>query len=92
MASKAEQRSEAMKILRNKEKYSAEEIARAEKIISDYDAIQKNDTKMAYGGMANGKKHMYLNKGAVVTDNAGLRALRASGPKGMEAYKKITGK
>lgn len=107
MASKAEQRSEAMKILRNKEKYSAEEIAKAEKIISDYDAIQKNDTvgvlpkskkkmmektKMAYGGMANGKKHMYLNKGAVVTDNAGLRALRASGPKGMEAYKNITGK
>jgi len=92
MASKAEQRSEAMKILRNKEKYSAEEIAKAEKIISDYDAIQKNDTIMAYGGMANGKKHMYLNKGAVVTDNAGLRALRASGPKGMEAYKNITGK
>ena len=49
-------------------------------------------TKMAYGGMANGKKHMYLNKGALVTDNAGLRALKASGPKGMEAYKKITGK
>ena len=92
MASKAEQRSEAMKILRNKEKYSEAEIAKAEKIIADYDAIQKNDTKMAYGGMANGKKHMYLNKGAVVTDNAGLRALRASGPKGMEAYKKITGK
>ena len=48
--------------------------------------------EMAYGGMANGKKHMYLNKGALVTDNAGLRALKASGPKGMEAYKKITGK
>ena len=47
--------------------------------------------KMAKGGMANGKAHMYVAGGAV-TDNAGLRALRASGPKGMEAYKKITGK
>ena len=47
--------------------------------------------EMAYGGMANGKKHMYSGGGAV-TDNAGLRALRASGPKGMEAYKNITGK
>lgn len=46
--------------------------------------------KMAKGGMANGKTHMYVAGGAV-TDNAGLRALRASGPKGMEAYKKITG-
>jgi hypothetical protein len=45
---------------------------------------------MAKGGMANGKTHMYVAGGAV-TDNAGLRALRASGPKGMEAYKKITG-
>lgn len=47
--------------------------------------------EMAYGGMANGKKHMYSGGGAV-TDNAGLRALKASGPKGMEAYKNITGK
>lgn len=47
--------------------------------------------EMAYGGMANGKKHMYSGGGAV-TDNAGLRALKASGPKGMQAYKNITGK
>ena len=46
--------------------------------------------EMSYGGMANGKKHMY-SAGGSVKDNPGLRALRASGPKGMEAYKKITG-
>lgn len=46
--------------------------------------------EMAYGGMANGKKHMY-SAGGNVTDNPGLKALKASGPKGMEAYNKITG-
>jgi len=51
---------------------------------------KKGPTKMAMGGMANGKKHMYLNNGGSVTDNAGLRALKASGPKGLEAYNKIT--
>lgn len=50
----------------------------------------KKKTQMMRGGMANGKPHMYSNGGSV-TDNAGLRALKASGPKGMEAYKKITG-
>ena len=44
---------------------------------------------MMRGGMANGKPHMYLSNGGVV-DNAGLRALKASGPKGLEAYNKIT--
>ena len=47
--------------------------------------------EMMAGGMANGKKHMY-SAGGAVTDNAGLKALKASGPKGMEAYNKITGK
>ena len=47
--------------------------------------------KMMRGGMANKKVHMYAAGGSV-TDNAGLRALKASGPKGMEAYNKITGK
>lgn len=47
--------------------------------------------EMAYGGMSGGKKHMYAAGGSV-TDNPGLRALKASGPKGLEAYKKITGK
>ena len=45
--------------------------------------------KMAYGGMSGGKKHMYV-AGGNVTDNPGLKALRASGPKGMEAYNNIT--
>lgn len=49
-----------------------------------------SNCNMAYGGMVKGKKHMYAAGGSV-TDNAGLRALKASGPKGMQAYKKITG-
>jgi hypothetical protein len=53
--------------------------------------LKKNVEKMAYGGMSGGKKHMYLAPGGVVKDNPGLKALRESGPKGMEAYKKITG-
>ena len=51
---------------------------------------KKKKPEMMMGGMANGKKHMYA-AGGDVTDNAGLRALKASGPKGMQAYKKITG-
>lgn len=46
--------------------------------------------EMAYGGSVKGKKHMYAAGGSV-TDNPGLKALKASGPGGMEAYKKITG-
>ena len=45
---------------------------------------------MAYGGMANGKKHMYLAPGGVVKDNPGLLALRNSGAKGKEAFMRIT--
>lgn len=45
-------------------------------------------TKMAYGGMAGGKKHMYT-AGGMVKDNPGLKALKKASP---EAYKKITGK
>jgi len=48
----------------------------------------KKKAQMMRGGMANGKPHMYSNGGAV-TDNAGLRALKASGSKGLEAYNKI---
>lgn len=44
--------------------------------------------EMMYGGSVGGKKHMYSGGGSV-TDNAGLRALKASGPKGMEAYMNI---
>ena len=46
--------------------------------------------EMAYGGSVKGKKHMYAAGGSV-TDNPGLKALRASGPGGMQAYNKITG-
>jgi hypothetical protein len=45
-------------------------------------------TKMAYGGSVKGKKHMYAAGGSV-TDNPGLKALKASGPKGMAAYQNI---
>jgi len=51
---------------------------------------KKKKAEMAYGGMSGGKRHMY-SAGGSVTDNPGLKALRASGPGGMEAYKKITG-
>ena len=44
--------------------------------------------QMMRGGMANGKEHMYAAGGSV---NDGLKALKASGPKGLEAYNKITG-
>lgn len=44
--------------------------------------------EMAYGGMSGGKKHMY-SAGGSVTDNPGLKALKAASP---EAYNKITGK
>lgn len=45
--------------------------------------------EMMRGGMANGKEHMYA-AGGMVSD--GLKALKASGPKGLEAFNKITGK
>jgi len=54
------------------------------------ETASKGPSKMAYGGMSGGKKHMYV-AGGNVTDNPGLKALKVSGPKGMEAYKKITG-
>ena len=47
-----------------------------------------NVSKMAYGGMANGKKHMYVAGGSV-KENPGLKALKKASP---EAYMKITGK
>ena len=58
--------------------------------MADMPKGKKGPMKMAAGGMANGKQHMYLSNGGAVKDNAGLRALRASGPEGMKAYKNIT--
>jgi len=59
-------------------------------MVDKKDMKKKKKAEMAYGGMSGGKKHMY-SAGGSVTDNSGLKALRASGPKGMEAYNKITG-
>ena len=52
---------------------------------------KKKESGMAKGGMANGKPHMYLNKGAFVKDNLnpGLRALSKTRP---DVVKKILGK
>jgi len=50
---------------------------------------KKKKGQMRRGGMANGKQHMYA-AGGMVSD--GLKALKASGPKGLEAFNKITGK
>ena len=60
--------------------------------MADMPKGKKGPAKMAKGGMANGKPHMYLSNGGSVKDNAGLIALKNSGPKGMEAYNKIKGK
>ena len=49
--------------------------------------LKTNKEKMAYGGMASGKKHMYATGGSV-KDNAGLRALKKASPM---AYNKIKG-
>jgi len=59
-------------------------------MVDKKDMKKKKKAEMAYGGMSGGKKHMY-SAGGSVTDNPGLKALRASGPGGMEAYNKITG-
>ena len=53
---------------------------------------KQDKPKMADGGMANGKKHMYLSKGAFVTDNLpnkGLKMLAKSGAKGRQAVRKM---
>tara|TARA_A200000159_G_scaffold81853_1_gene75671 strand:- start:247 stop:639 length:393 start_codon:yes stop_codon:yes gene_type:complete len=49
--------------------------------------VKNGKAKMMRGGMANGKQHMYAAGGAV---NDGLKALKNSGPKGLEAFNKIT--
>ena len=49
--------------------------------------VKKGKAKMMRGGMANGKQHMYAAGGAV---SDGLKALKNSGPKGLEAFNKIT--
>lgn len=64
MASKAEQRSDAMKVLRNPEDYSKAEIAKAKKVIADYDAIQGGDmaVSITVGVLPKSKKKMLQKK------------------------------
>ena len=91
--------SEAMKIMENPSDYTVQERKDAKAVMRKYSAVTARDkttgdpkaakAQMMRGGMANGKQHMYAAGGMV---NDGLKALKASGPKGMEAYKKITGK
>ena len=71
------------------EKLSMDTAAAKRKITQAEGKAKK--AQMMRGGMANGKVHMYATGGSV-TENPGLKALKASGPKGREAYNKITGK
>jgi hypothetical protein len=50
--------------------------------MADVPKGKKGTMKMANGGMANGRQHMYLSKGALVTDNLnpGLKALAKKRP------------
>jgi len=102
--------SEAYKISRNPDDYSAAKVKEANKVLEAYAEVTERDrtpprkkptkptpppkdrkAQMMRGGMANGKQHMYAAGGSV-TENPGLKALKASGPKGMKAYNKIMGK
>ena len=59
--------------------------------IGDSRPIKKGPMQMAMGGMANGKKHMYLSNGGSVMDklpNPGLKAL-AKTKKGKAAVRKM---
>ena len=56
------------------------------KRLGDKKLSEKDKPKMYNGGMAHGKKHMYLGGNASVKDNAGLRALKKASP---EAYMNI---
>ena len=110
--------SEAYKISRNPDDYSAAKVKEANKVLEAYAEVTERDrtgpsltisieqgenkkkkpktaqskkAQMMRGGMANGKQHMYAAGGSV-TENPGLKALKASGPKGTKAYNKIMGK
>ena len=92
--------SEAMKIMENPSDYTVQERKDAKVVLRKYSATTAKDkttgdpkgvkAQMMRGGMANGKQHMYAAGGSV-SENPGLKALKASGPKGMKAYNKIMG-
>ena len=84
---------EANTVLRNPDKYSVQQVKDARILMNRFATLnqESNKTKMADGGMASGKKHMYLNAGAAVVDNLpnkGTRAL-AKTAKGREALKNM---
>jgi len=77
----------AAKVLTDPQSSDAEKKdASKAKRLADKKMAEKDTPKMYNGGMAHGKKHMYLGGNASVKDNAGLRALKKSSP---EAYMNI---
>ena len=86
--------SAAAKILGNKDSTPEEKSeARKAQNLGNKKVQEKNKggavTKMYHGGMAHGRKHMYLGGDSSVKDNAGLRALKIKSP---STYTKITGR
>lgn len=86
--------SEAKRILEKGAAFSPSIVAEAKEVVENFtkkrgSSVMKTEKKaqMAYGGTVNGKRHMYSAGGSV---NKGLLALKKSGPKGLEAYNKIT--
>ena len=84
---------EAKTVLRNPKKYSVQQVKDAKALMNKFAALnqESNKTKMVDGGMASGKKHMYLSAGAAVVDNLpnkGTRAL-AKTTKGRQALKNM---
>jgi len=91
--------SEARRILEKGASFSPSLVEEAKEVIQNFTKkrgsnVMKTEkvgkkAQMAYGGSVNGKRHMY-SAGGSVHANKGLLALKKSGPKGLEAYNKIT--
>ena len=87
--------SEAKRILEKGSTYSPAIVEEAKEVIQNFtkkrgSSVMKDEkTKMAYGGMAGCNRHMYVAGGSVKM-NPGLLALKKSGPKGLQAFNKIT--
>ena len=91
--------SEARRILEKGASFSPAVVEEAKEVIQNFTKkrgsnVMKTEktgkkAQMAYGGTVNGKRHMY-SAGGSVEANKGLLALKKSGPKGLEAYNKIT--
>jgi len=93
---------EAQRILERGSTHSAAIVEEAKEVVSNFtkkrgSSVMKTEKrkdinrggllKMAYGGSVKGKRHMYVGGGSV---NAGLLALKKSGPKGLKAFNNIT--